>query len=299
MDRTLVLQFQRVEKALATLISSIATYNPNPAFAQELVEADASLNGGLEELIIHQANYARIQALKAQSNALDNEIRTTLQTLSTTRAELITTPATVFSADIHPIKYRELLSYARRISKFTLPPAYRETAPEATAPAASAAPTNGTTTPVANGATPAGTTPLEPEPATAQATDKTALPAFLDDWMNPLKQMPGFVPWPTEETLRRGALGTIQALVDAGEDPATFDPEKKAREEEEQKRLEEEEEKRKVQHAEKERVRMEQAAKERQAAREAAAARGEAPVVQEKPKVYSGLDMLEDDSDDE
>jgi hypothetical protein len=49
MDKTLEAQFQRVEKALATLIASISTYNPNPGFAQDLVNADAELSHGLAD----------------------------------------------------------------------------------------------------------------------------------------------------------------------------------------------------------------------------------------------------------
>jgi hypothetical protein len=49
MDKTLEAQFQRVEKALATLIASISTYNPNPSLAQDLVDADAELSHGLAD----------------------------------------------------------------------------------------------------------------------------------------------------------------------------------------------------------------------------------------------------------
>lgn len=49
MDKTLEAQFQRVEKALATLIASISTYNPNPGLAQDLVNADAELSHGLAD----------------------------------------------------------------------------------------------------------------------------------------------------------------------------------------------------------------------------------------------------------
>jgi PAS domain-containing protein len=51
-----------------------------------------------------------------------------------------------------------------------------------------------------------------------------------------------FVPWPSEETIRRGALASIQILVDQGVDLSTFDPEKSAELEAERKRVEEEQE---------------------------------------------------------
>jgi hypothetical protein len=49
MDDLIDKRFQRVEKALATLINSISTYNPNPSLANDLVAADADLSEGLEQ----------------------------------------------------------------------------------------------------------------------------------------------------------------------------------------------------------------------------------------------------------
>jgi hypothetical protein len=49
MDRVIDSRFERVENALAKLISSISTYNPSPAFATDLVAADAELSHGLEQ----------------------------------------------------------------------------------------------------------------------------------------------------------------------------------------------------------------------------------------------------------
>ncbi len=49
MDEIIDNRFERVEKALATLITSISTYNPAPALASDLVAADADLSRGLEQ----------------------------------------------------------------------------------------------------------------------------------------------------------------------------------------------------------------------------------------------------------
>ena len=49
MDKIIDKRFERVEKALATLINSIATYNPLPAHANDLIAADAELNQGLDQ----------------------------------------------------------------------------------------------------------------------------------------------------------------------------------------------------------------------------------------------------------
>ena len=46
--------------------------------------------------------------------------------------------------------------------------------------------------------------------------------ASLEDierkWLDPLKQIP-FVPWVTDETIKRSALAEIQSMVENGEDP--------------------------------------------------------------------------------
>jgi hypothetical protein len=49
MDRVIDSCFERVETALAKLISSISTYNPSPVLASDLVTADAELSHGLEQ----------------------------------------------------------------------------------------------------------------------------------------------------------------------------------------------------------------------------------------------------------
>jgi len=55
MDEIIDKRFERVEKALATLITSISTYNPAPALANDLVAADAELSQGLEKCELFQA----------------------------------------------------------------------------------------------------------------------------------------------------------------------------------------------------------------------------------------------------
>lgn len=46
--------------------------------------------------------------------------------------------------------------------------------------------------------------------------------ASLEDmerkWLDPLNQIP-FVPWVTDETIKRGALAEIQSMIEKGEDP--------------------------------------------------------------------------------
>jgi hypothetical protein len=49
MDKYIDSRFERVEKALTTLIDSISKYNPSAAQARDLTAADAELGAGLEE----------------------------------------------------------------------------------------------------------------------------------------------------------------------------------------------------------------------------------------------------------
>ena len=49
MDDILQEQFDRVEQALGTLVDSIASYNPNPQAAIDLVAADEELSHGLDQ----------------------------------------------------------------------------------------------------------------------------------------------------------------------------------------------------------------------------------------------------------
>ncbi len=49
MDKQLDIRFDRVEKALGTLVDSIAKYNPSTQSAHDFVAADAELCKGLEE----------------------------------------------------------------------------------------------------------------------------------------------------------------------------------------------------------------------------------------------------------
>ncbi|PHH92254.1 hypothetical protein CDD83_8179 [Cordyceps sp. RAO-2017] len=124
MDKVIDSRFERLEKALSNLIDSVTKYHPSVAQAEELKAADAHLSEGLELVQTHQNNHVRIQRLRDGSAALDAQIRDTLTTLATTRRDVVGTHATKFPAEpSYPVAYDELLSYARRISKTTLPPA--------------------------------------------------------------------------------------------------------------------------------------------------------------------------------
>lgn len=267
----------------------------------------------------HQSNHARIVSLRSTSSALDEQIRSTLALLTDTRSELLATPATIFPENTSPVIYSELLSYARRISKFTIPPTFREADVDGTISdvvnvsqdvemkADSQGEqhdikTNGTSTPIVTNGAIGGLNSGEAGTATPiDAENATALPAPISEWLNPLSSGPPFVPWPTEEKIRQGALGNIQLLLDQGIDPATFDPEKSAELEAERKRLELEAEIRKAeQEAQIARIEEERREELRRRQSVSTGLMTGAPVREDQqPAVFTGFDILEDIDDEE
>jgi hypothetical protein len=229
----------------------------------------------------HQSNYLRLKQLRAAAETNDNSIRDTFRTLANARRDLKTTPTTVFpSGPNYPIQYGELLAFARRISKTTMPP------PGVTNGVAldAAMTRNGTPTlgsgagggggstsqtpitsqmhsPAATGAAGASLvtsqTPSEILPPTQQtiASTNTSLPEGLSQHLNPLAGAV-FHPWPIEDRIRGGSLAALQQLQDRGIDPRGYDPdeeerrrikaEEERREREERERIQREEEERRM-----------------------------------------------------
>jgi len=253
-------------------------------------------------------------SLRATSNELDTQIRETLTLLTKTRSELLATPSTNFPPTTNPVSYSELLSYARRISKFTLPPNYREPDPQTDQAEAgtntpketqSETQTNGITTPVAvtngtdsqahtgNAMEIDSATPAATQTQMSQNTTVTTNTAMWASYLNPPADAP-FIPWPTEETIRRGALASIQILVDQGVDPATFDPEKSAELEAERKRIVEEEDMMREQ----ERARMDEERRREMERRMSVSGSMGGERREEQPKVFQ-LETFDDDEDDD
>jgi Vitamin-D-receptor interacting Mediator subunit 4 len=268
---------------------------------------------------IHQANYSKIISLRATSEDLDTQIRDTLGLLTTTRKELLSAASTTVSSKANPVDVAELLSYASRSSKFTRPATFREgeaqSHPETgdggintPREAGSQTQTNGTSTPVAgtneiatdmqmtqstamdiDSATPATQQPIQ---ATKQGS-QTALPAHWIPLINPEAEMK-FVPWPSEDTIRRGALASIDILINKGVDPATFDPKKSEELEAERKRIQEEEDIAR----ENERQRREEETRIMMERRASGLGATTASRQENKPAAFS-LDMLDDDDEEE
>ncbi|KAI0197579.1 vitamin-D-receptor interacting mediator subunit 4-domain-containing protein [Astrocystis sublimbata] len=315
MNKQLDTCFDRVEKALGTLIDSIAKYNPSTSQVQELGHADAELTKGLKDLQTHQTNHQRIQALRASTAAYDAQIRDTLRLLAATRKELVDASATAFpddggSVSHHEIRYDELLSYARRISKTTIPPvgalnaisalekaeaagqggagagiglgigggeavSAPETAvttPAGGTPNGNGATTNGAATPQPNGIadTPGAitTTTTTVVAGTGAASD---LPSPLAMFLNPHSAYT-FVPWPSEQQVRHGAIASLAYMAEQGIEAEGYDPEvEKARKEAEEEERKGQEEKERLEREERDRrIREDQARAraEREKARE-------------------------------
>lgn len=203
----------------------------------------------------HQANYDTIVSLRATADALDTEIKGTLSLLTDTRKELLTaTPIGSKSSNgsekpLRQLEYAELLSYAQRIARFTVPPADQRTPKQVVG--------NGMTTAEAGGPsqdvkvqvqspgsrlepppalqqintpvqTPAAA-PTTPGPSASvshfQAADSSraidALPEHLRRWLDPATSRAQFTPWPDQDAIRRGALARIQGMLENGQDPTT------------------------------------------------------------------------------
>ncbi|KAL5121014.1 Mediator of RNA polymerase II transcription subunit 4 [Pleosporales sp. CAS-2024a] len=218
MDDLLAAQFDRLEKALSTLVDSIAAYNPSPQAALELVVADDELSQGLDQLSRHQANHARILTLRAEADALEEQKKSYVSALATLRHELHHTPVTTFPAHTRPVRFDELLQYAKNISPYTVPPTYRERAPEPASDKdkdadSSSAPTNGVNTPAAEAE--AGET-TDNKPVEVTATE--------EEWLRKLNESQiAWYPWPSHDKIKGGNLWSLMKWEARGKDVATFD----------------------------------------------------------------------------
>lgn len=293
MDIYVDAHLERVERALVTLTESVAKYKPLPAHGIELSNADSALSSALDKLQAHQTNHQTLSALHAQSDALDAQIRDTLRLLWTTRRDISTTSVTTFPDEAavprYNVNWEELLGYARRISKTTLPaPSILAAAstpgtgedPQSAQSTGDAVntPNTTTTTPAptpshANGASASRQPAQQPPPPPPPAPGPMDLPPEWDRFLDPLTGV-AFVPWPHEEAIRGGALASIESIARQGIDPKGYDPleeEARRRREEEERRVREENEARereeKVRLAREEQARV---ARERQRERERA-----------------------------
>ncbi|KAK4184609.1 putative mediator of RNA polymerase II transcription subunit 4 [Podospora australis] len=251
MDKKLDGSFERVERSLALLIDSLTKYNPSEKLAQELASAEQDLQQSLKELEVHQNNFARIDELRRQTEHFDAQTKEIVQALWNMRKELkaVTTMNYSSSTPKYDFTVAQLLAYARRISRNTLPPPGVTNGVDLTS---SSTPgeamtqdtpglETGASTPAAAPTPGPGQTPSAPNDSFQQQSQSqpsrtgTDLPIHLKPAVNPLENQ-SFYPWPTVDQIRSGALARYQDLINQGIDPKNYDPE-----EEERKRLQEEE----------------------------------------------------------
>lgn len=222
-------QLDRVEAALNTLISSIESYNPSVPAAIDLLAADTELQNGVKQLAKHQFHHAHILRLRSALEAQDARRKSTLILLADTRKDLLSTPATTFPEPSRNVPYTELLDYAKRISRYTIPPTLRE--PSSQTKSDPIASTIADTAPLENGVGDAVTEARETnaiangevlqDGESKGVGEKSLEPADVQ-WLNPLAQAQ-FTPWPTEDIIKRGALGQIQVMLEQGFDHGASD----------------------------------------------------------------------------
>lgn len=250
-----------LETALSTLVDSISSYNPSIPAAHAILKADTDLHDSLTQLAQHQRNNQRIASLRATIARQNNAITSHLTQLVEVRKELLDIPTSLLpQRDRRPVSHQEVLDYAKRIARFTLPPGMKRAA------AAVA---------VVKGEGEGGAE----QPAEGKGI--ASLEEYEKQWLDPWTGVQ-FTPWPGEEVIKRGALGEIQAMVERGVDPATAGMEGVMGGENEGEREEEED------------VNMGGAAKGAvgQAQMMRAQKREE-----EEPKVFGGLDLYDPDEE--
>jgi hypothetical protein len=332
MDKDLDGRFERLEKALERMVESLAKNHPSEKLADELVAADTELSEGLELLERHQNNYAQIQQLRQETSQRDTQLRDLISSAYNMRKELKAVPVTAIPSDSkYDFTTAQLLDYARRISRNTLPPpgvtngvdltptptTTQQTEPDDSfrlhSQSQSQAQTpntsfnlsfnNGVTTPGPGPASTPAAAPSDNFPPSQASTTATDLPPHLKTTINPLHNA-AFYPWPTEGQVRSGALAAVQRLAERGVDPRGYDPEaEEARRKAEEVAKKEAEERARIEREEADRrmsEERERMARERERAR--AAEQGSAGAgTQERraPKQFTFLGGDDDDDDED
>ena len=268
MNQIIQTQLDRIDASLSTLIESIASYNPSIPAAQDLLAADDELNKRVKQLVTHQRNHARITSLRSEIDTLNATITSKLTALATLRSDILAQKISPVSDEARQVPCGELLDYAQRISRYTVPPSYRPLAPQTLETKASEA----------GGETSKG----EVNGVGAEQAGKANTGKEAEAQVPVMPAAGGFVPWPSEEVIRQGALGQVQILLEQGIDPTTVESEGLKQTED----LSQEAEQRKDDAAPQDGQRPQQdAPMSREVPRE------------EKPKVFGGLDLYDPDEE--
>lgn len=152
-----------------------------------------------------------------------------MSALASLRHELFETPATTLPTDTRPVHFDELLQYAKNISQHTVPPTFREHAPQSAADkdkdnedaASSAAPTNGVNTPANQ---PALLDTQEPKETENAANAPAEITAEEEEWLKKLKDSKiAWYPWPSNDKIQTGNLYKLMYWQAMGKDADDFD----------------------------------------------------------------------------
>jgi hypothetical protein len=183
----------------------------------------------------HQANHARIQTLRAEADALEQQLKTSVAALASLRRELFDTPATTFPEDSRPVPFDELLQYAKNISTYTVPPTYRERIPTPPPAGQDTEPEAESNAPASNGfGTPAQGPPRDDAQAKGEVVAPKEITAEEAEWLKKLNESNSqWQPWPHNDKIRRSNLMQIQYLLDTKQDPTQVDATQMGREEKE------------------------------------------------------------------
>lgn len=180
-------------------------------------------------MTLHQEYYGRILRLRETVDNLNQRITASLSSLADVRKELLATTTTVFSQDQRSVPYTELLQYASRINKYTTPPTtLRQPVPvlqaqdtAQTQELVNQLPSNGSgVSAQQNGSGPVVSS-LNDQAHYEGGIGVSSLDQKEVQWLEPLSTGAPFVPWPSEDVIRRGALAQIQLMLDQGQDPNT------------------------------------------------------------------------------
>lgn len=176
-------------------------------------------------MTLHQEYYSRVLRLHETVDNLNQRITASLSSLTDVRKELLATPATAFSQGQRNVPYAELLDYGSRINKYTIPPTFHQTVPVLTAkvPTQTQEPAN----PLRTNGSGVSAEQNGPSPIVSSLNDQahgegigvSSLDQKEVQWLDPLSTQVPFVPWPSEDVIRRGALAQIQLMLEQGQDP--------------------------------------------------------------------------------
>lgn len=166
------------------------------------------------------------------------------------------TPFEDSTTESRDVPFDELLSYAKRISRFTLPATYRPAPPKQEETIKPSIETSedellpngsGTSLPAANIDPASEEQQAQQGEETSQGVGYAALSPAQKEWLDHMAKAP-FIPWPNEDDMKRGGLVAVQVMLEKGQDPSAVlgpkeqeDFDRRQREESEKRKLEKEE----------------------------------------------------------